>query len=157
VVVLGDSISRDEDTTMTPETDIEQAVRRLEACRAGLRARIEQTKHDLDAVERSIQLLRSEVPEPLISASHNLLRYAELLPQAAVVRFFSEHASQAFKPSAIAGELRRLGCVPKNHDPNVYVTQVRTACLRLVEKNILEQTFIEGKVAFQVRKSTENP
>ena len=129
----------------------EQAIRLLEAYKAELRTKHEQAQRDLEAVTHSIHLLRggirSEAPPEEDGATGST--YADLRPQQAVRRFFREHPRHPYKPSVTAKLLRRLGYQPTTADKNVFVTQVRTACLRLAAKGVLEQTSVDGRIAFQ--------
>jgi hypothetical protein len=135
---------------MTMNDNLEHAVRLLEKCRADLRTKLERNKRDLEAVERSIQLLQGESTGPLVVPDPNQSPYAHLGPRAAVSRFFRENPGRALKPSAIAKALVDLGYQRTNPDPNVFVTQVRTVCIRLTEKGRLTKTELDGKTAFRL-------
>jgi len=134
---------------MNESSNREQAVRLLEASRAELQRKLEQAKHDLEAMEHSIRLLRGigqgspreETPADGV--------YSDLRPQQAVDKFFQEHPQRAYKPSQAARMLRESGYQPTTRDRNVFVTQVRTACLRLTQKGVLERTEVDGKAAFR--------
>ena len=133
----------------------EQAIRVLEAYRAELRTKLEQAKRDLEAVEHSIHLLGGTGPKPDAEDVPGSGAYASLPPQQAVEKFLREHPERPFKPSVLARKLRSLGYEPTTTDPNVFVTQVRSACLRLAQKGMVERTEVNGKVAFQ--RSSANP
>jgi hypothetical protein len=132
---------------MIPNDNREEAIRLLEAYRDDLRTQIEHRKADLDAVMRSIQLLRGTESPPLFAAPQES-SYADIGSQAAVNNFLRARAGQAFKPSTIAKELRTLGYQPTCDNPNTFVAMVRTGCIRLEKKGILRQTDVEGKIAF---------
>jgi len=136
---------------MNASNNREQAIRVLEACKAELRTKLEQRQHDLEAVEHSIRVLRGIASEALPGETGpEGSAYADLRPQQAVAKFFQEHPQQPYKPSVAARKLRRFGYQPTTTDRNVFVTQVRTACLRLAEKGILKKATIDGRAAFQL-------
>ncbi|KKL59673.1 hypothetical protein LCGC14_2212990 [marine sediment metagenome] len=137
----------------------EQAIKLLEACKTELQTKAEQAQRDLEAVEHSIHLLRRGIGPEVLPAEDGAagLAYADLRPQQAVRKFFREHPQQPHKPSVVAKKLRHLGFRPTTVDKNVFVTQVRTACLRLTEKGVLERTAVDGRVAFQSAKESSEP
>jgi len=148
---------------MISENNPEQALPWLRNCQDDLRAkqddlrtRLEQCERDLAAVDRSIEIAQERMSKATTSVDHNQSSYADLGPRWAVDKYFRERPGIAVKPSTLAKELIALGCKRTNSDNNVFVAQVRTACLRLTEKGLLEQTTLNGKVAFQLKKPREN-
>lgn len=132
----------------------ERAIAELRRCQEVLLASLEQTKQDLEALERSMRILQGIGPDShrqdaRARPEDTAASIVDLPPQKAVLAFFQEHAGRSFKPSALAKKLRALGYEPTTSNPNVFVTQIRTACLRLSAKGILRLTDVNGKVAFQ--------
>jgi hypothetical protein len=141
----------------------ERAIDELRRCKQVLLAKLEQIKEDLDSLERSIQVLRGIEPgvhtEDVVAHSEGQaidMVYAGLPPQKAIRLFFQGCPGRPFKPSELAKKLRSLGYQPTTSNPNVFVTQVRTACIRLKDKGFLRQTDVSGKVAFQHGASVSN-
>lgn len=141
---------------MSPDDNPEQAIRLLRKCQEELRTKVERHRRDLEAVDRAIELLQQRPPAMPVTADPNQSSYAELGPRWAVAKYFQECPGIAIKPSTLAKELVEMGCKRTNRDNNVFVAQIRTACLRLTEKGLLQQTTLDGKVAFQLKKPTEN-
>jgi len=129
----------------------------LQHCRQALLTKLEKAKRDLEAVERAMQLLRgcdadTEASEDDVRtyAKHVGEMYTQLPPQKAIRRFFMDNPGQSFKPSVLARKLRSLGYAPTTSNRNIFVTQVRTACVRLKTKGFLEQTELNGRIAFRL-------
>lgn len=131
------------------DSNRDQAIKALQAYRVELQTTLKQTQFDLEAVDRSIVLLGGDSRDPRPVSMPHALGYGNLGPQDAVATFLGTHPGEEFKPSVIARALIKLGCQPTNPDVNVYVTQVRTACIRLVQKGLVEQTEVGGKAAFR--------
>lgn len=131
-----------------PEED-ERGIEWLEHYRRTLLAKLDGLRKDLEAADRVILGVRAAQVgdgDAIASISQG---YAGLAPQKAVRRFFGENPRYPFKPSVLAKKLRALGFEPTTESKNVFVTQVRTACKRLVDKGLLHQTEVDGKVAFR--------
>ena len=141
-------------TTMTMSEDREQAIRLLESCRTELMASIEKGKEDLEAIQRSIQLLKGESHKFPVLARENAQQedYSGMGPREAVMKYFLAHSEDALKPSVIARKLASMGYQRTNPNFNVFVTQVRTTCLRMVVKGVLIKTNLAGKTAFAMTK-----
>ncbi len=135
---------------MTMSEDREQAIRLLENCRTELTASLEKGKQDLEAIERSIRLLKGETRKfPLLSRENaHQEGYGGLGPQKAVLKFFQAHPGRALKPNVVARQLASNGYQRANPNFNVFVTQVRTACLRMAVKGVLTKTDLDGRMAF---------
>jgi len=127
-------------------------VKSLEQYKRRLQAKLEQVSKDLEAVDRVIRGMQDIEGDASAQGDTDTTSggYAELPPQTAVRKFFRENPDRSFKPSVLAKKLRSLGYVPTTTDSNVFVTQIRTACIRLAEKGRLRQTTIDGKVAFRL-------
>ena len=133
-----------------PQQGRARAIEALEAYKRTLLQRLERTKRDLEAVDRVTRGLHEIEAEPdAADAATTPGGYPDLPPQKAVQKFFREHPDRAFKPSTLARKLRLLGYEPTTSDKNIFVTQCRTACLRLVDKGILQQTEVGGRAAFR--------